>query len=305
MARKRRVRQVDLFGVPTDYGANRRGVGMGPVAFRLAGLSEKLASEGIRVTDHGDVGTASVQPKESKREVRRRLREICDELAEGVYRSLSRSRLPLVVGGDHSIAIGTVAGTSRFFREQGKPLGVLWIDAHGDMNNVDTSPSGNVHGMPLAISLGDGYRDLVRLGGFSPKIEACRTVLVGIRNLDARERENMARFGVRVFTMKEIDRRGLAAVMDEAIAIASKDTGGVHVSYDMDALDPTVAPGVGTAVPGGLSFREAHLVMELIYDSGVMASLEIVETNPFLDHANATASLGVDLVLSAMGKSIY
>jgi arginase len=184
-------------------------------------------------------------------------------------------------------------------------MGTIWVDAHGDMNTPATSPSGNIHGMPLAVSLGDGIAGLVRLGGFHPKIDAARTALVGIRNLDEDERKNIARFGVHVYTMKEIDRRGIAAVMDEAIHVAAKGADGVHVSFDMDAVDPRTAPGVGTAVPGGLSYREAHLVMEMVHDAGVMTSLDVVEANPFLDVRNRTARLGVELILSAMGKSIY
>jgi arginase len=201
--------------------------------------------------------------------------------------------------------MGTLTGVARHFQERRLRLGVLWIDAHGDMNTPDTSPSGNIHGMPLAVSLGEGPRPLVRLGGFSPKVHASRCALVGVRNLDAAEKANMARFGVHVFTMKDIDRRGLATVMDEAIEAATRDSDGVHVSFDMDVVDPTVAPGVGTPVPGGMSYREAHLSLELIHDSGCMRSLEIVEANPILDLANATAKLGTELVLSALGKSIY
>jgi arginase len=298
-----RKRRVELIGVPVDYGANRRGVGMGPAALRLAGLEEKLEAEGIPVLDRGDI----VPPERRDRRARSRaeVRLVCELLAAEVHGALRRGRLPLVIGGDHSIAIGTIAGASRYFREKRLRLGTIWVDAHGDMNNPTTSPTGNIHGMPLAVALGDGYRELVRLGGFQPKIEAARTALVGIRNLDDDERRNLARFGVNVFTMKDIDRRGLATVMDEALQVATKGADGVHVSFDMDAVDPGTAPGVGTAVPGGLSYREAHLVMELIHDAAVMTSLEVVETNPILDVRNATASLGVELILSALGKSIY
>jgi arginase len=278
---------------------------MGPTAFRLAGLAEKLAAEGIAARDLGDVPLPDAAPRSSARGFLREILSVSAGLADRVRASLRRGHLPLAIGGDHSIAIGTLAGASRFFRERRKRMGVIWVDAHGDMNTPETSPSGNIHGMPLAISLGAGIRGLVRLGGFQPKIEAARTALVGIRNLDEDERKNIARFGINVYTMKDIDRRGIASVMDEAIHVASNGADGVHVSFDMDAVDPATAPGVGTAVPGGLSYREAHLVMELIHDAGVMTSLEVVEANPFLDVENRTARLGVELILSALGKSIY
>lgn len=305
MRKGRGKKTVEILGAPVDYGANRRGVGMGPTAFRLAGLLEKLAAEGISARDLGDVSLPPPRKKAAEDGSLPEVRSICADLAKKVHGSLERGNLPLVIGGDHSIAIGTLAGSSRYFREQRLRMGTIWVDAHGDMNNPKTSPSGNIHGMPLAVSLGDGIPSLVRLGGFHPKIEAARTALVGIRNLDEEERQNIARFGINVFTMKDIDRRGIANILDEAIQVASKGADGVHVSFDMDVVDPGTAPGVGTAVAGGLSYREGHLVMELIHDAGVMTSLEVVETNPFLDVRNATARLGVELILSAMGKSIY
>ncbi len=302
-------RNVDFTGVPIDYGANARAVGMGPMAFRLAGLEEKLRNEGIQFRDLGDVPLPRPTPgPRGRRKDDHSLNEIkavCADLSLRVHGSLRRGHLPLVVGGDHSIAIGTITGASRFFRQKKLRMGLLWVDAHRDMNNPETSPSGNIHGMPLAVSLGDGIADLVKLSGFSPKVDASRTALVGIRNLDEEERRNIARFGINVYTMKDIDRRGMANIMDEVLGVVSRGADGVHVSFDMDVVDPQTAPGVGTAVPGGLSYREAHLVMELIHDSGIMTSLEVVETNPILDLRNATARLGVELILSAMGKSIY
>ena len=295
---------VDLIGVPIDFGANRRGVGMAPMAFRLAGLQEKVQAEGISFRDLGDI----LVPSEGSEDARGHpalIRRICQKLADRVRRSLDGGRIPVTLGGDHSIAIGTVAGAARHFRARGCKMGLIWVDAHGDMNTPETSPSGNIHGMPLAVSLGEGHPELVRLLRFWPKVEAARCALVGIRNLDQREKDNIARFGIKVFTMKEIDRRGIAAIMEEAIATASQGSDGMHVSFDMDAVDPTVAPGVGTPVPGGLSYREAHLVMELIYDSGAMSSLDVVEANPIIDVRNGTAALGVELILSALGKSIY
>ena len=294
--------EVDLIGVPVDFGANQRGVGMAPTAFRLAGLRERAAAEGVAIGDAGDVAVPG-QGAEPGNLVE--IRRVCERLAGRTFRSLGEGRLPVVVGGDHSIAIGSIAGVARFHRSRRQKMGVLWVDAHGDMNNPQTSPSGNIHGMPLAISLGEGYPELVRLLRFAPKVEAARCALVGIRNLDQKEKDNIARFGVKVFTMKDIDRRGLAVVMEEAIQTAAQGSDGMHVSFDMDVVDPTVAPGVGTAVPGGLSYREAHLVMELVYDSGAMTSLDMVEANPILDVCNSTAALGVELILSALGKSIY
>ena len=267
-------------------------------------MKDKAAEEGFDLRDLGDISA----PPESVRSGPENLapiRQVCTRLAALTAGSLKEGRRPLVVGGDHSIAIGTIAGAARHFRSRKPKMGLLWIDAHGDMNTPATSPSGNIHGMPLAISLGEGYPELVNLLRFAPKLEAARCALVGIRNLDQKEKDNIARFGVKVFTMKDVDRRGLTTVMEEAIQTAAQGSDGMHVSFDMDVVDPTVAPGVGTAVPGGLSYREAHLVMELIFDSGAMTSLEMVEANPIIDVCNSTAGLGVELILSALGKSIY
>ncbi len=295
---------MDLLGAPVDLGANQRGVGMAPMAIRLAGLREKAEVEGIPLRDLGDIETSSGKLEGDKGHLQQ-IRKICERLAQRTSRSLKEGRLPVVLGGDHSIAIGTLAGVAGHYRSRKQKLGLLWVDAHGDMNTPRTSPSGNIHGMPLAISLGVGSPELVRILRFSPKVEAARCALVGIRNLDQKEKDNIAGFGIKVFTMKDIDRRGLAAVMEEAIQTAAQGSDGMHVSFDMDVVDPSVAPGVGTPVPGGLSYREAHLVMELIYDSGAMVSLDMVEANPILDICNGTASLAVELILSALGKSIY
>jgi arginase len=213
-------------------------------------------------------------------------------------------QFPLVLGGDHSIAVGTVSGISAFARQQQKKVGVLWIDAHGDINTPETSPSGNIHGMPLASLLGYGATELTHIGGWSPKVDPSNVALVGIRSLDSGEKKRLKETGVQVHTMSEIDRHGVHHVMKKAIARVTDGTDFVHVSFDLDAIDPTVAPGVGTPVKGGLDYREAHLLMEVIADSGVMSSMEVVEANPILDECNASAEFGVELIQSAFGKKI-
>jgi arginase len=209
-----------------------------------------------------------------------------------------------VLGGDHSLAAGSVAATADFLRRQDQALGVIWVDAHGDMNTPATSGSGNVHGMPLASLLGPEPAELSRIGGFSPKVLPNHTVLIGIRNLDEREKQIVRDSGVRVFTMKDIDRSGIAAVAEQALSIAGAGTGGVHVSFDLDVCDPAIAPGVGTPVKGGLDYREAHMVMEIVADSGLLRALDLVEVNPILDDRNMTAILGAELALSALGQKI-
>jgi arginase len=217
---------------------------------------------------------------------------------------LDEDALPIVLGGDHSLGAGSVAATAAFFRKRGEKLGVIWVDAHCDMNRPETSDSGNVHGMPLAALLGSEPAELARIGGVVPAISAAHTVLVGIRNLDEIEKRLVRESKVRVFTMKDVDRMGISAVMERALAIASEGTGGMHVSFDMDVCDPAIAPGVGTPVKGGLDYREAHLVMEMIAESGRLAALDLVEVNPTLDLRNQTAELGTELAMSAMGKEI-
>jgi arginase len=211
---------------------------------------------------------------------------------------------PLVLGGDHSLAAGSVAATADFVRRSGQPLGLIWVDAHGDMNTPTSSGSGNVHGMPLAALLGPEPAELSRIGGFSPKVAVEHTVLIGIRNLDAREKEIVRASGVHVFTMKDIDRSGIASVVEQALALAGNGTAGIHVSFDMDVCDPAIAPGVGTPVKGGLDYREAHMVMEMIADSGLLRALDLVEVNPILDDRNTTAVLGAELAMSALGQKI-
>lgn len=298
---------VAIIGVPLDLGAGRRGVDMGPSALRVAGLNARLAALGYRVEDCGNI---AVEQPESSRPGSRNARylpaiaAICTELAQQVERAADTGRIPLVLGGDHSVAVGTVSGMAQSFRKRNERIGVIWMDAHTDMNTPGTSPSGNVHGMPLACLIGAGPKSLTQIYGYAPKVDPRNVVLVGIRDVDLAERPVVRRAGVRVFTMRDIDERGMKAVMADAIAIASDGAAGLHLSLDMDGVDPREAPGVGTPVRGGFSYREAHLAMELVCDSRKMRSMEVVEVNPVLDDANRTALLGVELVLSAMGKKI-
>jgi arginase len=302
-----RASRIAILGVPMDLGAGRRGVDMGPSAIRVARLQARLAALGYEVEDLGNVDVDQAESRKPGRSDARYLKEIaatCARLADAVEKSLSRARLPIVLGGDHSIAAGTVSGVSRHFHKKHKQVGLIWIDAHADMNTPGTSPSGNVHGMPLACLAGIGPKELVNLAGFAPAVNPRNIALVGIRDVDQLERTEVKSSGLRAFTMREIDERGLRNVMTEAIEIASRNTAGFHVSFDMDSIDPQHAPGVGTPVRGGFTYREAHLALELIADSRRMTSMEIVEVNPVLDVANRTAELAVELVLSALGKRI-
>ena len=294
-----------------DLGAGRRGVDMGPSAMRLANLNEKLASLGYVVEDLGNVmvdqpETSPVGPANAR--YLPQIAHTCTRLAEMVRKAADGGRVPVVLGGDHSAAIGTVAGMSRHFRKRGrkagKKIGLIWIDAHADMNTPESSPSGNVHGMPLACCIGLGPRELTRIGGYAPKVEPGSVAIVGLRSVDDVERQNVRGAGVHPFTMRDIDERGLRSVVQEAIEIVSAGTAGFHLSFDMDAVDPREAPGVGTPVRGGITYREAHLAMEIVCDSGLMASMEVVEVNPVIDEVNRTALLAVELVMSAMGKRI-
>jgi arginase len=300
-------KQIAIIGAPLDLGAGRRGVDMGPSAVRVANLNGRLAELGYLVEDLGNV---PVIQRESQGEVHSRAKylpqiaETCTQVAELVADALGGGRFPLVLGGDHSIAVGTVSGASRHFHRLGERLGMIWIDAHTDMNTPDSSPSGNVHGMPLACCIGQGPDELTKIFGYSPKVSPANVALVGIRSVDGQERDIVQRSGVHAFTMRDIDERGMRAVFEEAIRIAGDGTAGIHVSLDMDAVDPREAPGVGTPVEGGITYREAHLAMEMLGDTGRMTSMEVVEVNPVMDEANRTAILAVELVMSAMGKRI-
>ena len=298
---------IAIIGAPLDLGAGRRGVDMGPSAMRVANINKRVASLGYEVEDLGNV---PVEQPESLPEGPRHAKYLpqiaatCQRLATMVEQVFDEDKAPLVLGGDHSIAIGTVAGMARYFRKKKKRMGLLWIDAHADMNTPQTSPSGNVHGMPLACCIGLGPEELTKLLGFAPKVHPRNVGLVGLRNVDILERPHVRESGVRVFTMRDIDERGLRAVMEEAIGIATNGTAGFHLSLDMDYVDPQYAPGVGTPVKGGATYREAHLAMEMICDSGQMVSMEVVEVNPVIDEVNRTADLAVELVMSALGKKI-
>lgn len=299
--------KIRILGVPLDLGQERRGVDMGPSAIRAAGLNAALKGLGHQVEDAGNarVKLAEEQPfGERHAKYLNEIADTCQEVAERVRQTLEEGLFPLVLGGDHSIAIGTLAGVSKFHRDRNQSIGCVWIDAHGDMNTPETSPSGNIHGMPFAAVLGLGADPLTKIFGYAPKVLPKDCVLLGARDLDARERRQIRHSGINVFTMRDIDEQGMRAVIERSVELALRDTAGFAVSLDMDVVDPAEAPGVGTAVPGGITFREAHLAMEIIADSKGMVSLEIVEVNPILDTLNRTASLAVGLASSALGKKI-
>jgi arginase len=301
------MRPIHIIGVSLDLGGNRRGVDMGPSAFRIAGLHERLSALGFTVVDAGDLVAPIPEIKAEGDSTKRYIQEIaalCDKLYRMSLTVLERGGFPLVLGGDHSVAAGSVAATADFLRRDQKPLGLIWVDAHADMNTPASSTSGNVHGMPLASLLGPEPAELSRIGGFSPKVRPEHTVLIGVRNLDEREKQIVRDSGVRVFTMKDIDRAGIATVTEQALAVAGAATGGIHLSFDLDVCDPTIAPGVGTPVKGGLDYREAHMLMEIVADSGLMRALDLVEVNPILDDRNTTAILGAELASSALGQKI-
>ena len=302
-----RQSHIAIIGAPLDLGQGRRGVDMGPSAMRVANLNGRVASLGSVVED---LGTVPVEQAEASPEGDARAKYLpqiaasCTRLAILVGQTLSRGSVPLVLGGDHSVAVGTASGVSQFFREQERKIGLIWLDAHADMNTPETTPSGNVHGMPLACVVGMGPPELTMLFGYSPKVAPENTVIVGLRDVDKTEKPQVRESGVHAFTMRDIDERGLRSVMEEAIRLACDGTAGFHLSLDMDFVDPTYAPGVGTPVRGGVTYREAHLAMEMICDSERVISLEVVEVNPVIDEVNRTADLAVELVMSGLGKRI-
>ncbi|MBD7907486.1 arginase [Sporosarcina gallistercoris] len=295
---------ISLVGVPLDYGQSRRGVDMGPSAIRYAGAVPRLEAIGHHVTDTGDVAVPAGERIGQESDGLKNLDEVtdaCTELAERVAELTKAGQFPLVFGGDHSMAIGTLAGLSEKYNN----LGVIWYDAHADINTEKTSPSGNIHGMPLAVSLGMGHDRLVNIYKEGQKIKPENVVIIGARSVDPGERELIKELGIKVFTMHEIDRDGMTSVMNQAIDyLTSKNIDGLHLSLDLDGLDPLYTPGVGTPVPGGISYRESHLAMEMLQDSGLLTSAEFVEVNPILDDKNTTADVAVGLIGSLFGEKL-
>lgn len=297
---------TEIIGVPLDLGADRRGVDMGPSAIRYSGLAEKLRALGHKVHDYGNIEAplAEMSSMENSRaKYLTQVRKVCKRLSDEVSRSMKAGRFPIVLGGDHSIAIGTLAGVYSATSKK-QEFGVIWLDAHGDFNTPDITPSGNIHGMSLALSAGEGSKWFPSPAWPKRSVDPEKVVIVGARQFDPEERINLKKMGVKIFTMADIDRIGMRSVMTEAMKIASVN-GPIHVSFDIDVVDPSDAPGVGTPVRGGITYREAHLAMEMISESRLMRSLEMVEVNPILDQQNATAELAVELILSSMGKTIY
>ena len=301
------MKPVHIIGVPLDLGGGRRGVDMGPSALRIAGLGDQLAALGYPVVDKGDLPAPIRETRQAADPSKKYVEEIarvCRAVYGEALASLNSGALPLVIGGDHSLAAGSVAASADWVRRTAnRPLGLIWVDAHGDMNTPATTTSGNVHGMPLAALLGQEPAELATIGS-SPSALPEHSVLVGIRNLDEQEKAVIRASGVHVFTMKDVDREGIASVAERAIALAANGTGGIHVSFDLDVCDPAFAPGVGTPVKGGLDYREAHMLMELVADSRKLVALDLVEVNPTLDLRNTTAEFATELALSALGKNI-
>lgn len=296
---------TSILGVPLGLGAGRIGADAGDRAVRMERLHDQLLAMGVDVEDCKSLTIpTALDPGNPKARFLTEIASTCEQIAQWMRQKLDQGRMPMVLGGDHSIGAGTVAGSAAHFHRSGERVGVIWIDAHADMNTPETTPSGNIHGMPLAASLGRGAHPLTHLCGYSPKILPQNTVLVGIRDIDEGEVHLIRELGVRAFTTRDIDERGMFSVMHEAIEWATFGTAGFHLSFDMDALDPTIAPGVGTPVPGGLTYREAHLALEMIADCGHMVSMDVVEVNPMLDAQNLTARVAVGLIASALGKSI-
>lgn len=290
-----------------DLGAGRRGVDMGPSAIRIAGIGPRLSELGYKVIDEGNLSIKTQEEQRIKDPLAKYLPEIAravNVLSRKVEKVLEHGHFPLVLGGDHSIAIGTIGGAAMHARKRRKKVGVFWIDAHGDFNTPDSSPSGNIHGMPLAVCTGLGPRALTRVGGAFRKVEPENVAIIGVRTLDKGERDNLIKYGVKIFTMEEIDKYGMHRVMKSAFQQVGRKVDHLHVSFDLDGVDPIYAPGVGTPVKGGLDYREAHLIMEMVAESKKMSSLELVEVNPILDNRNQSAEFAVELVQSAFGKKI-
>lgn len=299
--------KVSIIGVPLDLGSDYQGANLGPAAIRIAGLQEKIEELGHEVIDLGDI---PVPPRKSLPQGNPNAKfldpiaRVARDLCERIDAALTEQTFPVVVGGDHAMAIGTIAGVSRFFKRQGKTIGVIWIDAHADINTPDTSPSGNIHGMPLATVLGMGLPELVSIGENGAKLSPEHVHLVGIRSVDKGEKTLLKKLGVNFYTMTDIDKRGIQEIISKAATHLVKTVDAIHISLDLDGLDPDIAPGVATPVKGGLDYRESHLIMETIAETGKLASMEIAENNPILDIRNRTAETAVELVQSALGKRI-
>jgi arginase len=290
-----------------DLGAGRRGVDMGPQAMRVAGLGAQIAALGYPVRDRGNIFVEQPERLRNESDRAHYLREIAEaseRLAHKTKEAMDEGGLPVILGGDHSIAVGSVSGVAAYFRERGERIGIIWCDAHADMNTPDSTISGNIHGMPLASLMGRGAPELTNIGGFAPKVDPRNVALIGIRDIDDGERVLIRELGVRAFTAREMDERGMNSIMDEALEIAFNGTVGYHMTMDVDFIDPRFAPGVGTPVPGGATYRESHLIMERVADHGGMVSLEFAELNPIFDVRNQSAEVGVELLLSALGKRI-
>lgn len=299
--------RIRTIGVPLDLGASRRGVDMGPSALRIAQLCERLSAMGHELDDLGNLDVSRREDLTARGRTTSYLSaivDVCRELARETEAAVKEGYIPLSLGGDHSLAAGSVAGVASAFHDKGERIGLVWLDAHADLHTPDSSETGNIHGMPLAHLLGHGDPELASISRANPAVLARNVAIVGVRDLDPSEKQHVKDFGIAAFTMREIDERGLKAVMSEAIGIALTGTAGLHVSCDLDWLDPSEAPGVGTPVPGGATFREGHLAMELIADSGMLVGIDIVENNPTLDRRNMTAELSVDLVRSLFGRKI-
>lgn len=295
---------VSIIGVPTDYGQTRRGVDMGPSAIRYAGVVERLEAIGHVVHDQGDIRVSQKQEGTIVDKQLLNLEEVIDvstSLAKSVNEAIEQKEFPLVLGGDHSIAIGTLAGLGDHY----KNLGVIWFDAHADLNTPETTPSGNIHGMPLAVSIGLGHERLVKIRNNVPKIKPENVIIIGARSVDPGERELISQQGIKVYTMHEVDRLGMTRVMEDALGyLRERNVDGLHLSLDLDGLDPLYTPGVGTPVPGGITYRESHLAMEMLQESGMLTSAEFVEVNPILDEKNRTADVAVALMGSLFGETL-
>jgi len=299
-------KRIGLVGFPMDLGQDRRGVDMGPSAIRYANLEEKLEKLGYKVTDFGDIEIPILETQKVKNPKLKYLPEIAKTskiLAKKVEQLLVKNYFPLIIGGDHATAIGTIAGISSYCRKKKKTLGIIWIDAHSDMNTEETTPSGNIHGMPLAVSLGLGHKSLTQINGFAPKVDIRNVVMIGIRDVDYYEAQTIKKLNLNVYTMTEVDKIGIHRIVTKVLNDFKNKVDHIHISFDMDGVDPDYAKGVGTPVPGGLTYRESQLLMELVADCGCMNSLEMLEVNPILDTKNRTANLATDLILSALGKS--